>query len=397
MRGLALILGPVLALGCDVYDATLVLDASTPETAVEACATMCNGACVDTQTDKNNCGTCAETCEVSCTAGLCTPTPLATSLGAPHGIVINGSSLYVAEFGGINIFSLSKIDGTGLKNFATGQIFPDRLATDGTTLWWTDNANITSDPGGALEEEFLSQAYCNAQSLSTYCWLANKLPAPYGIAVQGTTLFFTTTAQTNVGCPGLWASAVLSCSTGGCAAIPDCATSGGPTVLASNQTQLAGIAADAKNIYWADSGAHVIRFCGQPTCSGGPQTFADNLGTPYDVVSNGTTVFFTDRTAGNLYACPTTGCGSSPTVLATGLVDPLLLAVDTKSVYATLYMGGSIVSCSLPSCAGGATTLAKNLKGPYGIVSDGTYIYWTEEGSSGANSTDGSISKLKLN
>lgn len=397
MRALASLVLLLLG-GCDVYDTSDLLDASTPvDGAVEACwTTMCNGTCTDTQTDKNNCGACGQTCEVSCTAGLCTPTQLGQNLGAPHGIVINGSSLYVAEFGGINVFVLSKIDGTGFKNFATGQLFPDRLVTDGTTLFWTDLANISSDPGGAVEEEAFSGAYCNAMTMSTYCWLANKLPSPYGIAMQGTTLFFTTTASMNVGCPGMWASAVLSCSTLGCAAIPDCNTSGGPTVLASNQTQLAGIAADAKNIYWADSGAHVIRFCPQPACTGGPQTFAQNLGTPFDIVSNGTTVFFTDRKTGTLYSCPTTGCGASPTVLVSGLVDPLLIALDTKSIYVTLYGGGSIISCSLPGCAGGATTLATNLKGPYGIASDGTYIYWTEEGSSGSLSTDGSISKLKL-
>ncbi len=282
MRALASLVLLLLG-GCDVYDTSDLLDASTPvDGAVEACwTTMCNGTCTDTQTDKNNCGACGQTCEVSCTAGLCTPTQLGQNLGAPHGIVINGSSLYVAEFGGINVFVLSKIDGTGFKNFATGQLFPDRLVTDGTTLFWTDLANISSDPGGAVEEEAFSGAYCNAMTMSTYCWLANKLPSPYGIAMQGTTLFFTTTASMNVGCPGMWASAVLSCSTLGCAAIPDCNTSGGPTVLASNQTQLAGIAADAKNIYWADSGAHVIRFCPQPRVHGRP---SDLRAEPRDAV-----------------------------------------------------------------------------------------------------------------
>jgi hypothetical protein len=326
------------------------------------------------------------------------PTLLAGNLGAPHGILVNGASFYVAESGGTNVYTGSKVDG-GYTVFAPALLGPDRLATDGNTLFWTDDVNLpgsSMDPAGAVYTG--PSTFCTNQAA---CFLASDLPAPYGIAVQGSTVFFTTVGSTNnsgSGCPTTaWVGSVLSCPTTGSCAVTGCAMdAGGPKAIATQQTQLRGIAADETNVYWADPGDHVVRFCSQPNCLEGAQTFAMNVGSPFDVVSNGTTVFFTDRT-GNLYACPTTGCGSAqPTPLASGLTDPLLVAVDSKNVYVTLYAGGAIAWCLLPSCVGGPTMLATGRNHPYGIVSDGTYIYWTEEGSSGPTSTDGAVYKLRI-
>lgn len=44
------------------------------------CATMCGGACVDLQSDANNCGACGKQCEIACAAGQCT-TPVGVSVG----------------------------------------------------------------------------------------------------------------------------------------------------------------------------------------------------------------------------------------------------------------------------------------------------------------------------
>ena len=393
----------VLALGfacaCDVYGpALLVSGEGGVDAAPEACATKCGASCVDLQTDQNNCGACGTTCETGCSGGICTPTLLAGGLSAPHGLLVAGSELYVANHGSITVQSMSKIDGTGLKIFATSQLFPDRLAANATSLFWTDDANVSSDPGGSINFEAFSQSYC-APPTYTYCYDANQLPSPYGIAVEGNTIFVTTLDATNTACPGNWTSSVLTCPLTGCATT-NCATAGGPTVIASGQTQLAGIAVDAANVYWADSGAHVVRFCPQPDCAGGPKTFAQIAGAPFDVVSDGAHVYFTDRSGGNLYTCPASGCGNAPTLLASGLDDPVLVAADAKAVYVSMYAGGAagkggIARCDLPSCSGGPVKIGTNLKAPYGIAIDSGYVYWAEEGSQGVASTDGSVSKLR--
>ena len=100
-------------------------------------------------------------------------------------------------------------------------------------------------------------------------------------------------------------------------------------------------------------------------------------------------VYFSDRAGGALYSCPTSGCGVSPKLLANNLKDPLLLATDGVTLYATLYQGGAIVACTLPDCAGGAVTLASGFSSaPYGIATDSTYVYWSEEGSPPAPSSN---------
>jgi len=392
----------LLATACSVYGPSLLLSGDGGvEASVDACATTCGGACVDLQTSQDNCGACGVTCETGCSGGLCTPTVLASGLSAPHGLLVNGSSVYVANHGSITVQVMSALDGTGLKLFATSQLFPDRLATDGTSLYWTDDTNVASDPGGSIDVGTFAQTECAPGY--TYCYDARNLPSPYGIAVQSGTMFVTTLDATNngpTGCAGAWTSSVLACPIATACVVTACASAGGPTVLASGQTQLAGIAADANNVYWADYGAHVVRFCPQPSCAGGPQTFAQIQGSPFDVVAEGGKVYFTDRTGGNVYVCPSTGCNGAPTVLASGLDDPVLVAVDSKNAYVSLYAGGvaghgKIVACDLPSCAGGAVTIAAGLRSPYGVALDSTYVYWAEEGTSGVASTDGSVSKLR--
>ena len=394
----------VVASGCNVYGPGLLVgDGGGVDAPSDACTTFCSNKCADTQTDKNNCGACGKTCETACSGGVCTPTLLAGGLYDPHGILINGTQLYVANNGSINVQTMSKIDGTGLKNYATSQLLPDRLAASATTLFWTNNSNGTHPAGGRVEEEYLDGSYCNPQNQAYFCYIADDLPAPYGIAVQGDALFITTTASTNgagAGCASdSWASSVLLCSASNGCAVTGCATSGGPTVIASGQTQLASVTADAKNVYWADTGAHTVRFCPQPTC-GVPQVFVQlgSTAAPFDVFSDGKTVYFTDR-SGTVYACPSTGCAGKPTVLGSNIDDPLLVVADNAAVFATSHAGGvsgkgSIVGCALP-CSNGMTTIANGLKAPYGIQLDASYVYWSEEGSAGKASTDGAVQKIK--
>jgi len=389
-----------LLAACEVYDASLLVssDASV-DGSPESCATMCSGQCADLTSDKNNCGACGVACETGCSGGLCTPTVLVSGLGGPHGILVHGSELYVADHASIAVQEMSKIDGTGLKNFATSQLFPDRLATDNTNLYWTDDANISTSPGGTIEfGNFDQTTDCaiNGDAGFLYCYNLQYLPSPYGIAVQGTNTFVTTLDGTNNGpapCAGLYVNAVVQCPTFGCN-IANCTGSGGPNVIATG-TKLASITADATNVYWADTGAHVINFCPQPSCTGGPKAFAQNLAEPFDVVSDGTNVLFTDRGSGTLYKCPTSGCNNAPTILTSSLTDPLLVAFDSKNAYVTSYSGGTIASCDMPSCASGVKIIAKGLKAPYGVALDDTYVYWSEEGSNGGINQDGAVSKLK--
>jgi len=392
MRVLAAALALACSLGCQVYDPSLLVGGGDGgvEAGGDACAAACNGKCVDLQTDKQNCGKCGHGCETGCAQGMCTPTLLASGLGAPHGILVDPTSVYVANHGGINVQVMSNVDGTGLKNLASSQFYPDRLASDGTTLYWSND----SDPVGSVN-------YIAITGTQSYI-AARDLPLPYGVVTHGGYLFITTTDSVNNsggGCAtDAWVHSVLRCPNPGCY-VNACATSGGPTVLASQQATPMGIAVDATNVYWANSTGGTVMYCPQPNCTGGPQTFAQGLGTPWEVASDGSAVYFTDRT-GKLLACATSGCGGAPGLLASGLDDPLLIAIDSGAVYFTEYAGGvpakgKLSRCVVPGCPGGPEVLAAGLNAPYGVVVDATYVYWTEEGTAGSNSTDGKALKLK--
>lgn len=379
---------------CQVYDSSLLLagDDAGVEAGNDACTgSACGGKCVDLSSDPQNCGRCGHACEVGCAQGVCTPTLLAGGLGAPHGILVDGTNLYVANHGGINVQVMSAIDGTGLKNLASSQVYPDRLTSDGNNLYWSND----SDPVGSVNYVALGggQSYVAARDL----------PLPYGVVTHGGYLFITTTDTVNNsggGCPtDAWTSAVLRCPNPGCY-VAACATSGGPTVLASQQATPTGITVDATNVYWANSTGGTVMFCPQPDCAGGPQVFAQGLGKPWEVASDGSAVYFTDRSAGKLYACATTGCGGAPGVMATGLDDPLLVTVQGGAVYFTEYAGGvagkgKVSRCAIPGCTGGPEVLAIGLNAPYAVTADATYVYWSEEGTAGANSLDGKVSKVK--
>src|SRR4029077_15176739 len=108
-------------------------------------------------------------------------------LGAPHGILVTGGKVFVANSGSSSVDIMSASDGTGLKHFADGSggvVAHDRLATDGTNLYWTDDVNIASGTGASIWFGALNQTtQCNTMSGSLYCYDSNELPSPYGIAV----------------------------------------------------------------------------------------------------------------------------------------------------------------------------------------------------------------------
>ncbi len=389
----ALLLGVVAApASCTVYGPSLLLEGEGGvEAGPDACGATCGGKCVSLQTDPQNCGRCGHACEKGCAQGLCTPTVLASGLGAPHGIVVDATSVYFTNHGGINVQVMSNVDGTGLKNLASSQVYPDRITFDGSTIYWSND----SDPVGSVN-------YVAITGGTSYIGAPN-LPLPYGVVTHNGNLFITTMDTVNNsggGCPtNAWTSSVLRCPNPGCYTTA-CAASGGPAVLASNQAAPAGIAVDSTNVYWCNSGGGTVMFCPQPDCSGGPKTFAQGVGTPWEVASDGTSVYFTDRKGGSLLTCGTSGCNNNPAVLATKLQDPLLIAIDTGAVYFSEYANGAqgagrVSRCVTPGCPNGPEVLAAGLNAPYAIAVDATYVYWSEEGTAGSNSTDGRISKLK--
>ncbi|HTB56743.1 MAG TPA: hypothetical protein VLC06_02670 [Polyangia bacterium] len=241
---------------------------------------------------------------------------------------------------------------------------PPAFATDGTNVYWSDDTtspailkcavggcdggpqavsnqgaeSLAVYQGSIYWTEFAAEVFaCPISGCSagqTMPWSAGDSPCAVGIAVDGTGIYWATTAP----------DAVLACALGGCDGTPSSVMASSPSAAAVSQ-----VALDDNNVYFTDANPQI----------------------------------------GMILACAKSGCGSSPTVLASGLNAPMGIVTDGLSVYWTETgngVGAGLVrKCSVTGCANVPTNIATGLNGPVGIAVDDRYVYWTETGTSAAD------------
>jgi hypothetical protein len=147
--------------------------------------------------------------------------------------------------------------------------------------------------------------------------------------------------------------------------------------VASGRASPSGIAADASNVYWVETGeGGSVASCAIAGCTS-PTVLAAALGLL--IVVDDANVYWTDGAEAN--SCPIGGCSAAPTILfkaagATGI------AIDAQNVYVTTDLrnidsaSGAVLSCAKTGCGGEPIALATGQSGPLPIaVSDGT-VFW---------------------
>ena len=71
------------------------------------CAATCGGACVDLQSDANNCGACGKTCAIACAAGQCA-TPVGVSVGIAFACALLSNGAVACWGGALGTTDLSE-------------------------------------------------------------------------------------------------------------------------------------------------------------------------------------------------------------------------------------------------------------------------------------------------
>jgi hypothetical protein len=352
------------------WGATVACAQSTPvcgerEGMAACCATVCSGACVDEETNDENCGGCGLACSTGCIAGRCVVT-LASGQGAeyaPTAIVVDMTNVYWTDDVGapgsgggppasMGAVSSMPINGGTRTTLAYQVTYPDAIAVDATSIYLgTAVGTVMKVPiNGGAPTTLASGAY-----------------GVGGIAVDATNVYWTSPANCDHACSP---SFLMSVPIGG----------GTPTTLASDPNGPAcGVAVDATNAYWTANDVLKV-----PLGGGMATTLAAAQGAQALAVDS-TNVYWT--TYGSVMAMPLTG--GAPTTLASGQNGVVAFAVDATNVYWTTETGPSLTKA--PLGGGDPTTLVATVAVDqyphYGLAVDATSVYWTDE-------TDGAVLKL---
>ena len=300
----------------------------------------CSGACVATETDNDNCGSCGRSCSAAspsaaqCIAGRCLVT-LASRGQQPWHIAIDATGVYWTESGG----SVMKVPvGGGMPSaLASGQNDPKGIAVDATSVYWTDSAEGTvmkiPVAGGAPTT------------------LASGQAGPTVIAVDATSVYWTSTSD------------LMQLPIGG----------GTPALLASAHPGPSVIAVDATNVYWATpSDAALMKV---PLAGGAPTALAPGQYNTRGLAVDGNNAYLAVSTLPNTgYVMKVPVNGGAATTLATAQGLPLGIALDTSSVYWINSGSGNVMK--MPLDGGTPVVLASGQDLPTELVVDATSVYW---------------------
>jgi hypothetical protein len=231
---------------------------------------------------------------------------------------------------------------------AGGQSFPNGIAVDATSTYWSDIA--TGNHDGSIMKCAI------ADCPGTLTTLASNIYFVGGVAVDATNVY--------------WASmdGVFRCAIAGCG--------GTPTLLSNvvNALTTGPIVVDATNAYWTkDSGGTVMQ-CPLGNCNAGLKVIASTQAAPLGIAVSVTDVYFTTFDA--VMRVPIGG--GAPVMVAPETGNrPWGITLDAANAYWALQGGaGGVHECTLGGCAApkGLSTDSSS----WSVVVDATNAYWTD-------------------
>jgi hypothetical protein len=310
------------------------------------CATgsaLCNGTCIDIESNNDDCGGCGLVCSTGCSGGECVTT--LTNVG-PAAMAADSANVYFTTDSAddppnFTVMQLPLAAGGGAAiTLASGTASAGSIVVDTTSVYWAEGTNCYGTGTGGASGAIMKVPIGGAAATT----LVSTSSCPGGLAVDGTSVYWTT-----IGTPAneYADGTVMKASLDGATAV----------TLASLQSLPESLAIDNANVYW-------------PT-------------TPYSSINQGT-----------LMKVSIAG-GGTPTALASGQ-SPSAIAIDTNNIYWINGGGGQAGSIMALPLSGGATpTSLTEVEDPTGLATDGVSIYFSDDEEEG-DSTVQPLLKMPL-
>jgi len=320
-------------------------DASTDQVVdAHVCVACGDASCVDTSVDHNNCGACGSLCAGTCTGGRCL-VELA-KISSPTGLALDATNLYVTAYDG----KVRKvpISGDPVTVLVDGLKAPWGVAVDATTVYYGD-ANIVGGGNGATLGSVPIAGGSNTV-------LVSNLVGGRILALGAGHV--------------LWDSGGYQHSTTSIEEVP--ISGGTPSVVVPKRGggfhSIRGMATADDTLYFSEDtfGLQSVPL------AGGPPNVLSSLGTG-DLAIDATHIYFI--ASGSILEIPRGG--GLVTTLASGQTTPSSIAVDASNVYWTNRYGINQSTVQRAPIGGGSiVTLATNQGNTDAIAVDASNVYW---------------------
>jgi hypothetical protein len=328
---------------------------------------LCHGRCTDVQSDAKNCGICDHDCQgTSCAEGFCSAKGIAVGT-SPAELVVDATHVYftdVTDTDGIGSVNKVASEGGTVQVLAASIPDPFGIAVDANYVYFTSGGTVAGGFGdGAVLKVPINP---DGGGSATPIPIATARSNPEALVIDSSSVYWIE--------PGTTTGALLKCPLTGCPANV-------AVVLVDVLEAPYGLAIDSTSVYVTSSGGGEVD--GIDKVTGAIRVIARMQNQPEGIaVANGM-VYWTTNLDGLVQAAPVTGDGGTQ-FIATTMGAPQGVAADAVNVYwsdvAPILSFGPVESCAIAGCPPAtALELVDKDETATNIAIDSLFVYWIDD------------------